>query len=134
MKIIALGTGSAFTMNNYQTNFLIIRDDNRKILFDCGGDCRFSLKEAGFTYKDIDGVFISHLHGDHVGGLEWLGFAKYFDSSQYAPDLYISESLVQSLWNNVLSGGMGCLQGKITTINDFFNVRTFFNNDNFFPL
>jgi len=41
MKILALGTGSAFTLNNYQTSFLI--DD--ELLFDCGGDIRFALKE-----------------------------------------------------------------------------------------
>ena len=27
----------------------------------------------GLGYADIDAVYISHLHADHVGGLEWLG-------------------------------------------------------------
>jgi len=119
MKILALGTGSAFTLNNYQMSFLI--DD--ELLFDCGGDIRFALRDQGLNHRDIKNVFASHLHGDHVGGLEWLGFSSYFDPSCPRPNLFISESLVDPLWDKCLAGGMGSLQGLICNLHTYFNVH-----------
>jgi ribonuclease BN (tRNA processing enzyme) len=127
MKIQTLGSGSAFTLKNYQTSFLI----NDKLLFDCGGDARFALRDVGLTYKDIKDVFISHLHGDHVHGLEWLGFTNYFDPSQDRPNLYLSEVLVDSLWNDCLKAGMGSLQGKIATLSTYFKVEAVQPNELF---
>lgn len=130
MKITALGTGSAFTLKNYQTSYLI-ETDGRKLLFDCGGDARFSLNAQGLSYKDITDVYISHLHGDHVGGLEWLGFTKYFDPTQSRPRLYMSDVLVDDLWNKVLSGGMGSLQGRVASLEDYFEVMPIKQNGSF---
>ncbi len=127
MKILALGTGSAFTLNNYQTSFLI--DD--ELLFDCGGDVRFALRDQGLTYKNIKNVFISHLHNDHIGGLEWLGFSKYFDPTEKLPNLIISESLVEDLWNKCLCGGMGSLQGLVCNLHTYFDVWPIERNGKF---
>lgn len=134
MKIKCLGSGSAFTLENYQTSFLIDTGEE-SLLFDCGGDIRFALKDYKskfkgkiFSYKDIKNVYISHLHGDHIGGLEWLGFSKYFDPSEEKPNLFISEILVDDLWNRCLSGGMGSVQGKVVGLDDFFNICSIKNN------
>jgi ribonuclease BN (tRNA processing enzyme) len=80
MELVALGTGSAFTLKNFQSNYLLKGEKN--LLIDCGGDIRFSLKEQNMSYKDIDAVYISHLHADHQGGLEYLAFCSYFDPSK----------------------------------------------------
>jgi ribonuclease BN (tRNA processing enzyme) len=76
-NIIALGTGSAFTMKNWQSNYIIQRN-GKNLLVDCGGDIRFSLRDQGLSFKDIDACFCSHGHQDHAGGLEYLGFTRYF--------------------------------------------------------
>ena len=76
-QIIALGTGSAFTMKGKQTNLLIKRND-KFLLIDCGQDIRWSLQDFDLTFKDIDAVYVSHAHADHIGGLEYLGFTRYF--------------------------------------------------------
>ncbi|CAM4418310.1 MAG: Ribonuclease BN [Legionellaceae bacterium] len=124
MQLIFLGTGSAFTINanNYQSNVLLDNLAGKRLLIDCGTDIRFSLNEQGYTYKDIDAIFISHLHADHVGGLEWLAFSTYFDPSCEKPTLYIHETLVHDLWNKVLSGGLSSLQNRITNLSTFFKV------------
>ena len=69
MKLIFLGSGSAFTVqdNNYHSNMLLVAPNDKKLLIDCGADVRFSLNEIGLTYKDINDVYISHLHSDHAG-------------------------------------------------------------------
>lgn len=134
MMIKFLGSGSAFTMNNFQSNMLISNidkgDNVKRMLVDCGSDIRWSLERQSLTYKDIDAVYISHLHADHIGGLEYLGFCNYFDPSCEKPDLYISSRLLSSLWDS-LKGGMGSLQNKIFTLDTFFNVHAIEKNQGF---
>ena len=132
MKITWLGTGSAFTMKNYQTNALIEFDSGYKLLIDCGGDVRHALAEVGLSYLDINGVYVSHLHNDHIGGMEWLAFASYFDPRyQGRPDLYISEFMVDDLWNRALSAGLASLQNKRATLETYFDVHPVEKNGSF---
>ncbi|MFA7219207.1 MAG: MBL fold metallo-hydrolase [Synergistaceae bacterium] len=125
MELTFLGTGSAFTMeaDNYQSNAIIKTDSGYNILIDCGSDIRFSLKEQGKSYKDIDAVYISHLHADHAGGLEYLGFCSYFDPSKSPIKLFVSKYLCSSLWTNVISGGMGSIQGEQMDLGSYFDVK-----------
>lgn len=43
--------------------------ESRQILIDCGGGTLLQLEKIGKSYKDIDAVFITHSHPDHVAGL-----------------------------------------------------------------
>jgi ribonuclease BN (tRNA processing enzyme) len=121
-----LGTGSAFTLKNWQTNMFLQETDpdisGFSLLIDCGSDIRFSLEEEDLSYKDIKNIYISHLHADHIGGLEYIAFCTYFDPSCGKPTLYISSALVEGLWHNSLLGGLGSIQGKIMKLTDYFNV------------
>ncbi len=125
MKLQFLGSGSAFTVgaNNYQSNMLLINDDEEKLLIDCGSDARFSLYECGYTYKDIQNVYISHLHADHVGGLEWLAFTRYFDKNCDKPNIYLDKGIVDDLWNKVLAGGLSSLEDIDANLSTYFNVK-----------
>jgi len=72
--------------DNYQVNpelktawgfGLVIGTPFEKILFDTGGDSSIllsNMRKLGIDPKSIDKVVISHIHGDHLGGLE--GFLK----------------------------------------------------------
>jgi len=42
---------------------------DKKILADCGNGTILQLEKAGKSYKDIDAVFITHTHPDHISGL-----------------------------------------------------------------
>ena len=132
MKLTWLGTGTINSYDNYHTNS-VLHDENtdERLLLDCGGDIRWALKEQGLTYKDIGHVYISHLHGDHCGGLEWLGFCRFFDPDCTKPVLYISKAIRDDLWNNVLSGGMRSLQGMINTLYTYFDVVSLGKNEAF---
>jgi len=78
MKIQFLGSGSAFVRasENYQSNMLI----NNEVLFDCGTTINESLNYNNIDVNDLKYIFTSHLHADHIGGLEYIGFSKYFSS------------------------------------------------------
>ena len=77
MKLIPLGVGGAFTSRFYHNNY-IAEIGSKKLLIDAGTTLRTSIKKAGYSYFDIDAVWISHLHSDHVGGLEELILQRYF--------------------------------------------------------
>src|SRR5687768_11001375 len=96
MKLTFIGIGSAFTLANFQSNMLL-EDAGKRLLIDCGGDARHALAKAGLGAKDVDALYVSHLHADHVGGIEWLGFSRYFSQGP-KPDLYVNERLATSLW------------------------------------
>jgi len=131
MKIQFIGCGSAFTsMEYYQSNVLVTAPSGKKLLIDCGGDARFALGELGITSNDIDAVYVSHLHKDHIGGMEWLAFTTYFNPGKERPLLYTVSGLMQPLWT-ALKGGLESLQGKMAHLTDYFDckpvtINTFF--------
>jgi len=111
---------------------LLVDDKNkRNLLIDCGSDARHALFDLGFTYRDISDVYISHLHADHAGGLEWFALTHKFDPKSKKPTLYAHSHVVKQLWNNTLSGGMRTLQGVIAELEDFFVVHKIQQNGTF---
>lgn len=127
MKLTFLGTGSAFTvgMKNYHSNLLLESDGKKKLLIDCGSDARFSLHEKGYSYKDITDIYISHLHADHAGGLEWLALTTKFDKKCKKPRLHVCEIMLPDLWKKTLSGGLSTLykKNKKIALQDYFKVE-----------
>jgi len=121
MDLLFVGTGSAFCTKNYHANAVVI-ENFKKLLFDAGGDIRFSLTENNLSYKDIDAVYISHFHTDHIGGLEYLAFNSYFDPDKSKIKLFAHESFIEPLWDNSLKAGLGMIFSGSLTIDDFFEV------------
>ena len=126
MKLIFLGSGSAFTVgvNNFQANMLLVAENKQKLLIDCGSDIRFSLHQAGYSYQDITDIYLSHLHSDHAGGLEYVGFNRKFDPHCDRSKLYLHPELVEPLWQNTLSGSMGFLPEEPATLASYFDIVT----------
>ena len=123
-KFVCLGTGNAFCLEgNYQSNFLIISPDGDKLLIDCGSDARRALTKQKYTVEDIESVYVSHLHSDHICGLEWLAFCTYFNPSCPRPKLYAHESLIEPLWEQSLQGGLRSIFEKSVTLEDYFDVN-----------
>lgn len=126
MKLIFLGTGSAFTVgtDNFHSNMLLISDTKEKLMIDCGSDARLSLHKQKMAHVDIGNVYISHLHADHAGGLEWLALTTKFDPRcTQKPNLFICEALVNDLWNKTLSGGLSTIQCEFAKLSTFFDVH-----------
>ena len=123
-SIIAVGTGSAFNTKDFQTNFLLEAPSGKRLLVDLGTYGPIALERFGVhggnVGQMIDGVYVSHLHADHIGGLEWLAFCTYFHPDKIKPKLYCVSGLMQQLWQKSLRGGLGSVQGKTNTLMDYF--------------
>ncbi len=125
-----LGTGSAFTLRNYHSN-LVFEEQGKSLLVDAGGDIRFSLQSSGLSYKDFDSIYITHLHNDHIGGMEFIAFSSYFDPNCPKLHLYCHKWLVDDLWAFSLKGGLASIQGNILNIDDYFDVHALENGERF---
>jgi len=131
MKICPLGVGGAFTKNNYHNNY-IIELDEKFLLIDAGTTLRNSLPAAGYDYLGIDYVFISHLHYDHVGGLEELVMSRFwqFANGQHSPlktTIILHEKLASPLKGYLKNS----LENQNRTVDDFCNFIILKDGDSF---
>jgi ribonuclease BN (tRNA processing enzyme) len=67
------GSGDAFgSGGRYQACIHLRPDGASPVLLDCGATSLSALKRLGLDPGEISAVFVSHLHGDHFGGLPFL--------------------------------------------------------------
>ena len=72
MRVTFIGSGNAFgSGGRFNTCFLLAGRECR-LLIDCGASSLVALRHHFVDPNDIDGVVVSHLHGDHFGGLPFL--------------------------------------------------------------
>ena len=70
--IVPLGTASAIPAHGRHLSACALERKGRLWLFDCGEGTQYQLLRAGLKRSRIDGIFISHFHGDHLYGLMGL--------------------------------------------------------------
>jgi ribonuclease BN (tRNA processing enzyme) len=76
MKLHILGCGDAFGSGGRNQSGYLVEAADRLFLLDCGPTTLLAMKRAGFDPLALDAIFISHLHGDHFGGIPFL-FIEY---------------------------------------------------------
>jgi ribonuclease BN (tRNA processing enzyme) len=67
------GSGDAFgSGGRYQACIHLRPEGGSPVLLDCGATSLSALKRLGLDPGEVAAVFVSHLHGDHFGGLPFL--------------------------------------------------------------
>ncbi|NOV03344.1 MBL fold metallo-hydrolase [Paenibacillus planticolens] len=122
LQIQMLGTGSAFAKTFYNTSALI-RSNGMNILIDCGLTTPKSLYDIHMKPDQIDGIVISHIHADHVGGLEEIAFRLLYESNQKKTKLFLTKAIADILWENTLRGGMYNPEEGYYSLEDYFDVN-----------
>lgn len=67
-----LGSGDAFGSGGRFQACILVRSDDSSFLLDCGASSLIALRRFDVDPNSIDAILISHLHGDHFGGLPFF--------------------------------------------------------------
>ncbi|MBV9327197.1 MAG: MBL fold metallo-hydrolase [Chloroflexi bacterium] len=67
-----LGAGTPIGLRALHQSCILVETRGHRLLLDCGMTALTSLGKIGIDPAEIDGVVISHLHGEHFGGLPLL--------------------------------------------------------------
>ena len=82
MKIVLLGTSSAIpTLYRSLSSTALIRDGD-VFLFDCGEGTQVQLMRSGVRRSKIHSIFIGHLHGEHLYGINGLLSTMHLDKRE----------------------------------------------------
>lgn len=133
MRLLCLGSGDAFSALHYSSSFAL-ECGGRWVLVDCPHPIRKIMREASLAagieldLPQIDAVVLTHLHGDHVSGLEIFAYYSRFVLKRRLT-LYTHPDVVRLLWPAVLSGSMGWVTEEPQAapreqrFEDFFDYR-----------
>ena len=102
MKLTMLGTGSASVTNCYNTCFAFSKN-GRHFLVDAGGGSQILkiLEQLNINITDINDIFITHSHTDHILGAVWLvrtiGQAINYDGCDQIFNIYCHDQAANAL-------------------------------------
>lgn len=85
MTLRLFGAGGAFSRRYGTTCSMVTLRSGQRWLIDCGRQAPDQLHSAGFAWHDITGQIVTHVHGDHVYGLEDFAFIRFYETR--GPDL-----------------------------------------------
>lgn len=134
MKLRFIGVGGAFApISKGQSNMYLESDSGKRLLIDCGATVPYIVRdEWGMSHQDFEGVYVSHLHADHIGGLEYFALMhKFMPANGKKPKLYGRSNVLTELWSKSLRGGLETLEGEVGDLNVFFDVRRISANGEF---
>jgi ribonuclease BN (tRNA processing enzyme) len=72
LRLRFLGSGDAFGSGGRFQACLCLDGPADRVLIDCGATSLVAMKRAGIDPNSIGTVLLSHLHGDHFGGVPFL--------------------------------------------------------------
>lgn len=87
LDLCLLGTGGMMPLPNRWITSLITRYNGSSLLIDCGEGTQIAMKEAGWSFKPIDIICITHFHADHIAGIP--GFLLTMGNAERTEDLTI---------------------------------------------
>lgn len=127
-EIVVLGVGDTFSEMHHSSALLLLCDGFR-LAIDCPDTYRSVLRSAAertgraLSVTDVDHALITHVHGDHMNGLEGLAFFKHFVEGKRL-GLATSPEVRANIWDERLKASMGILWDGQTfrekTFDDYF--------------
>lgn len=72
VRVTFLGSGDAFGSGGRFQACMLLESGETRLLLDCGASSLVAMRRAGIDPQSVAAVALSHLHGDHFGGLPFL--------------------------------------------------------------
>jgi ribonuclease BN (tRNA processing enzyme) len=130
-EVIVLGAGDTFSERLHSTALLLCAD-GAQLAIDCPDMYRGVLRDAAdatgraLSLFDIDDVLITHVHGDHMNGLEGVAFFKHFGQDRRLR-LHTSPEVRGVIWDRRLAAPMEALWDgssfRQMAFEDYFDYR-----------
>jgi ribonuclease BN (tRNA processing enzyme) len=85
MRLTIIGCGDAFGSGGRFNTCFMLQERDKTVLIDCGASTMVALKARKIDLNSIDGVILTHLHGDHFGALPFFLLEAQFHSRRTRP-------------------------------------------------
>ena len=72
LEFCTLGTGGTLPIPDRALSSLYVRVSGRSLLIDCGEGTQVGIRRLGWGFRCLDGMLLTHYHGDHCTGLAGL--------------------------------------------------------------
>jgi ribonuclease Z len=72
IDVVLLGTGGMLPLPNRWLSSLLVRAEGEVVLLDCGEGTQIAWRQAGWSFRRLGAICISHTHADHIAGLPGL--------------------------------------------------------------
>ncbi len=129
LRIVITGSGDAFSSQHYGSSAVVLGPLGH-VLIDCPDPIHRALREAReksglpLDVPSVLDVIITHLHGDHVNGLEAFGFTHWLlrrqEPARPRPRVHAAPPVMERLWQR-LAPAMD--QGGTVTLDEYFEPR-----------
>lgn len=130
-EVLVLGVGDTFS-ERYHSTSLLLMCDGFSLAIDCPDMYRGVLKDASrvsgrsIELSGVNDILITHVHGDHMNGLEGVAFYKHF-VEQKKLNLITSNEVRANIWDERLKASMGVLWNGASFVSkafdDYFDFR-----------
>ena len=84
-----MGTGDAFGSGGRRNSAILLRTGGHSFLLDCGPTTLGGLKKLGVDPREIDGIVLTHFHGDHAAGVPFFLLDEVYESPRKEPLLVL---------------------------------------------
>ncbi|MCB8882787.1 hypothetical protein ACELLULO517_21255 [Acidisoma cellulosilytica] len=105
IELYPLGVGDAYTERFWFSHMMLVVD-GRKIFIDCPPYIPKMLAENNrigekkVVLDDYRELIVTHMHADHVGGIEELSYQQYFRTDN-PMKMYAPQWLLQDIWSHL---------------------------------
>jgi ribonuclease BN (tRNA processing enzyme) len=72
VQVTFLGCGDAFSSGGRLHTSILVKTSGSQFLVDCGASVMIGIKKFGVNPNDISIILLTHLHGDHFGGVPFF--------------------------------------------------------------
>ena len=125
MEVVFLGVGEAFDENLPNTSLLVRQDTDEPgatLLLDCGFTVPPRFWAESPDPDELDGIWISHFHGDHFFGIPAL-LVRFWEEKRSKPLTFLGQKGVESRVRDCLDLAYPGFNGKLTFEARFMEVE-----------
>lgn len=104
MRIVMLGTGAAIPDPDRHQSAILVTVRGRHYLFDCGHGATRQMVKANINPTDVDHVFLSHLHYDHIADFPFFMISTWI-TGRKKPPVVVGPPDTQHFVDSLLANG-----------------------------